>query len=225
MTQKKHFDKKYFEDYYTHFVGNFTHSDLKRNKNWFYGWLKALQPFYDFENGDGKKVLEIGCAIGAAADILSENGFDVKATDISPYAVKKAKKLSPHIKFGILDIEKKTTSSKKYDAIISFEVVEHLKNPEKAIANMYKMLRPGGVVIFSTPYPLDYIYIDKTHINVRYPFEWVSTMRKTGFRYIKYKYCSFIPFFYKFSKFFHITLPWKFNNKFINSTVFFYGKR
>src|SRR3989344_6068701 len=104
---KKTFDKEYFTDYYFGTTGNFGKKELKRNKNWFHGWFKALQDDYDFVDGKGKNVLEIGCAIGAAADILYERGFNITATDISPYAIKKNQKLLPHIKFKVLDVEAK----------------------------------------------------------------------------------------------------------------------
>jgi 2-polyprenyl-3-methyl-5-hydroxy-6-metoxy-1,4-benzoquinol methylase len=162
---KKVFSKDYFEDYYLPMTGNFTLQDLERNKNWFYGWFNALQPIYDFTKGRAgsrgkkKKILEIGCAIGGAAAILHERGFDVTATDISPFAVKKAKKILPEITFDVLDIE--TLPKKfinKFDVVFSFEVIEHLENPEKALLNMKAMLKKGGMVINSTPYPYAYVF-------------------------------------------------------------------
>ena len=56
---KKTFDKEYFTDYYFGTTGNFGKGELQRNKNWFYGWFKALQSEFDFKNGKGKQVLEI----------------------------------------------------------------------------------------------------------------------------------------------------------------------
>lgn len=223
---KKIFDKEYFTNYYQAMTGNFADSDLQRNKNWFHGWFKALNSMYDFSNGKGKKVLEVGCAIGAAASVLHERGFKVTATDISPYAVKKAQKLLPDITCEVLDIEKLPKKFENaFDVIFSFEVIEHLEDPEKALRNMRAMLRKGGVVINSTPYPYGYVFIDSTHINVRHPLDWVRIYKKAGFKDVKYIQKGFIPFFYRFSKRFHFVIPFGINTPYINSPVFIYGKK
>lgn len=228
-TTKKHkeiFQKNYFTDYYFGTTGNFTQKELLRNKNWLYGWFKTLQNDFNFSEGNGRKVLEIGCAIGASADILHERGFDVTTTDISPYAIKKNKKLLPHLKCEVMDIEEKQTYKNEFDLIYSFEVIEHLPNPEKAFKNMYDMLKPGGIAINSSPYPYDYVlYADKTHVNVRYPSEWIDLLRKTGFYIIKYRERSFIPFFYRFSKYFHVILPFGTPDPYINSTIFYIAQK
>ncbi len=229
MNKKKNskqvFKKDYFKEYYHDLTGDFEQKDLVRNKNWFYGWFNQLQQMYDFKNGKGKKVLEIGCAIGAAADLLSERGFKVTATDISPYAVKNAKKLLPHVTFNVLDIDEPPKKKNEYDLVYSFEVIEHLPDPEKSIKHMYEMLKEGGVMIASTPYPYNYVYIDKTHINVRYPLEWIDVMRRVGFKKIKFMQKGFIPYFYRFSKYFHIVLPFGVETPYINSPIFLYGEK
>lgn len=224
---KKVFDEQYFTDYYFAMTGTFQQKDLIRNKNWFYGWFNALQSLYDFKRGDGKKALEIGCSIGAAADILHERGFDVTATDISPYAVKNAKKLLPDITFDLLDVDTPPKKSLvgKFDVIFSFEVIEHLPNPQKSLINMTSMLKKGGVLINSTPYPYDYVYFDKTHISVNYPDAWVKMYKKAGLSDVKYIQRGFVPFFYRYSKYFHITLPFGLDTRYINSPVFIYGKK
>lgn len=220
------FKKNYFTDYYFGTTGNFTKKELERNKNWFYGWFKALKKDFDFDEGNGRKVLEVGCAIGASADILHERGFDVITSDISEYAIKKNKKLLPHLKCEVLDIEETKKYRNTFDLIYSFEVIEHLPNPEKAFKNMFAMLKPGGIVINSSPYPYDYVlYADKTHVNVRYPSEWISLLRESGFYIIKYRVKSFIPFFYKFSKQLHFILPFGTPDPYINSTIFYIAQK
>lgn len=207
-------------------TGDFEKKDLIRNKNWFYGWIESLHGIYDFKSGRGRKVMEIGCAIGGASSILYDRGFNVIATDISPYAVKKAKKLLPAITFDIVDIEK---PPKKYnnsqDLVFAFEVIEHLPQPEKAIENMKNILKTGGTIICSTPYPYKYVFRDKTHINVRYPKEWIKTFKKVGFNKVSYKHIGFLPFFYRFSKRFHLKLPFGLPTRYFNSTIFIHAKK
>ncbi len=223
---KKIFKEEYFTGYYRAMTGDFTQKDLQRNKNWFYGWFQALRKIYDFEKGNGKKVLEIGSAIGAASSILRDRGFDIIATDISSHAVEHIKELVPDMESQVFDVEEENTKwENTFDVIFSFEVIEHLPDPEKAIKNMHKMLKDGGIVINSTPYPYDYVFIDKTHISVKHPLDWVRIYKQAGFRNVGYVQVGFVPFFYRFSKHLHFTLPIGVNTPYINSPVFIYGEK
>lgn len=222
---KNTFERNYFEGWFKGAVGNFTAHDLEVSRNWFFGWLKKLNNYVPITNGKGKTVLEIGCSIGGVASLLSERGYDVYASDISKYAVERAKKLSPKVKFYVFDVQKSIPIRKKFDLIISFEVVEHLKNPEQAIENMYNSLSKGGTLVVSTPYPYKWIYRDPTHINVKFPIDWVKIMEEVGFKKVSYHRFSLLPFFYRFNRKFHVILPFAIPASLINSPIFFIGKK
>jgi 2-polyprenyl-3-methyl-5-hydroxy-6-metoxy-1,4-benzoquinol methylase len=226
MKQDKNvFKKEYFTQYYEPMIGNFSQSDLTRNKNWFYGWFNALSDYFDFDHGKGKSVLEIGCSIGAAASLLADRGFKVKGTDISPLAVKSAQKLVKNVDFEVLDIEKTTKYSNTFDLIFAFEVIEHLGDLDAAFKNIYRMLKKGGVVILSTPYPYSYVFIDETHINVRHPLDWSRILKRHSFKNVKWKQVTFIPFFYRYSQHLHLTFPIGLPTPYVNSPIFLYGQK
>lgn len=222
---KKIFEKEYFTGYYQPMTGTFDQSALTRNKNWFYGWFDELQEWFDFKLGRGRNVLEIGCSIGAASLLLQERGFKVLGTDLSEFAVKKAKKAIHQVKFEELDIENSKKYANTFDLIFCFEVIEHLGDLDAAFANAYRMLKKGGVFIASTPYPYGYVFIDKTHINVRHPLDWVRIFKQHKFRHVKWKQTTFIPYFYRFSKHFHIKLPFGIPSPYVNSPIFLYGEK
>jgi len=85
------------------------------------------------------------------------------------------KKLIPHAKYLTLDIEAQNNpdiccdvcdikwSSNYFDAVIAIEVLEHVYSPEKAINEIWRILKPGGSCVLSTrflhfyhPGPKDY---------------------------------------------------------------------
>lgn len=224
-TLNKKFEENYFNGWYKNAVGNFTANDLQISKNWFFAWINKLNQYIPMEKGKGRKVLEIGCSIGAVSSILTERGFDVTATDISEYAVRKAKKLTPGAKFLVIDIQKKIPLKEKFDLIIAFEVVEHLDNPKLGIMHMIEVLKPGGKLVISTPYPHPWNYNDPTHINLKKPSEWLQILRSEGLKKTRYHYFTLIPFFYRFNKRFQIVLPFHLPVPQVNSPIFFIGTK
>jgi 2-polyprenyl-3-methyl-5-hydroxy-6-metoxy-1,4-benzoquinol methylase len=225
QTKKEKFEESYFKGWYKNAVGNFSKKDLEISKNWFYSWLKKLNQYVPVQKGNEKKVLEIGCSIGAVSNILLSRGFDVWATDISAYAVKNAKKLTPKAHFSVVDIQKRITIKEKFDLIICFEVVEHLEKPEVGIKNMVEKLKAGGQLVISTPFPYSWNYHDPTHINLKTPEKWVKIMKKSGLKNVSYHRFTLIPFFYRFNKNFQIIIPFYIALPYVNSPIFFIGSR
>lgn len=99
---------------------------------------------------------DMACGSGYGSMMLSENcksvkGYDIDQTTIDEVNVryKDSMKTSFSCK-NLLDVDDENT----YDVIVSFETIEHF-TPEdipKVIDVFYKALKPGGRLIFSTPY-------------------------------------------------------------------------
>lgn len=101
----------------------------------------------------GKKILEIGCGSGHGSKFLADNGAsEVIAYDVDHGAINFAVKnfSNSNINFAQADAET-LILKKKYEVILSLEVIEHLNLPE----NLLKIAKDGlvkkGVFILSTP--------------------------------------------------------------------------
>ena len=221
----QHGQKVFDEQYYGMFFDEYSYKEMLPYYRFFLGWIKFLDKFLPLKNGKGKKVLEIGCGIGAFAKILNERNFKVDATDLSPYIIERAKKIHQGINFSILDIEKSTRVHERYDYIFALEVMEHLRNPFKALTNIKKMLENKGVLIFSTPFPTEEMLADPMHINIHPPEFWLSEGEKAGYKSVKIKNVSFVPFLYKLHPFFSIAMPFRIDSYFINSTGIYLFKK
>lgn len=214
------YGKKYFTEQFNA-VGEFSKVDLRRNVNWFISQLKFFENHFGVDFNQAKKVLEIGCAIGGIAYIFKTKGVSSYALDISQFAIDKAKKLSPGIKFFVSDIQRKVATREKFDFIFAFEVLEHLENPLSGLVNIKKALNKNGKFIATTPYPFKkYIEIN-THVNVLEPQKWKQLMKKAGFKKINFQPVTFMPFFYRINPKLGIILPFNSNLPFINSTIFY----
>jgi ubiquinone/menaquinone biosynthesis C-methylase UbiE len=92
-------------------------------------------------------LLDVGAGDGTLSERLREEKFEVRAvdmvtTDFQPAGIEiRAANLNVSIPFA--DAE--------FDAVVATEVIEHLENPWHFVRELYRITRPGGVVIISTP--------------------------------------------------------------------------
>jgi 2-polyprenyl-6-hydroxyphenyl methylase/3-demethylubiquinone-9 3-methyltransferase len=100
-----------------------------------------------------RSVLDAGCGDGNFSASVAEAGFEVYGIDASEGGIAKATRLYPNIRFSRATVYEDFTQFKSsFDSIISVEVVEHLYSPDKFIQRAYAGLRPGGIIIITTPY-------------------------------------------------------------------------
>ena len=219
------YEKDFFETLYKDRIGDFAISDLNRNENWFYTWITLIKKTIPFEKG--KRVLELGCAVGGASAILKDMGFEIYASDVSRYVIKNSKKLRPDINFLVIDVTKKIQLGGTFDYIIAFEVLEHLEEPNSAIKNINKKLKDGGWLVFSTPPPYKRFIETPTHVNVHGKQHWINLLEKNGFKgkNIIVKEVSFIPLLYRLNKYLNIPIPFNLDIPMLSSTIFYFAKK
>ena len=104
-------------------------------------------------NVKGKTLLDIGCDRGNLKEYLSKEidyvGIDVKSKEF--FKLK--------CKYIQMDVEDNLSSLGEVECITMVAVIEHLKNPKKAIKNIFEILKPSGRLIITTPTKLgDKIY-------------------------------------------------------------------
>jgi ubiquinone/menaquinone biosynthesis C-methylase UbiE len=96
-------------------------------------------------------LLDVGCGTGVMALLLAEMGHVVTGVDISETmlerAREKAAQLDLSVEFKIGDAEELPFEGSTFDVVISRHVLWALPNPEKAVAEWKRVLRPGGRVI------------------------------------------------------------------------------
>ena len=105
--------------------------------------------FAEFEKYKNKRVLEVGCGIGTAAQSFVENGAIYEGIDLSDYSIQLAhQRMSLFNLWGAVlykqDIEKRAVVEDYYDLVYSFGVLHHTPHPEIAIKKIHMMLKPGG---------------------------------------------------------------------------------
>ena len=136
------------------------------------------------------RALEVGCGLGHLLGWLVDR-YQAFGTDINAWALSQAQSNVPAAHFALLSAEDLGGFSKAaFQIIIAKHVVEHLHQPERAVAEMSRILAPGGVLILATP-NLDSAmravkkerwigYKDATHISLKSPAEWLEMLRVNG---------------------------------------------
>ncbi|WP_417453876.1 class I SAM-dependent methyltransferase [Kiloniella sp.] len=100
-------------------------------------------------------VLELGCGTGTTALIHAPFVKHIRAVDISEKMLeiardKAAKQNVTNITFDQAAIDTFTATDQSYDIIMTHSVLHLLDDKEATIANIHKMLKPGGYFISST---------------------------------------------------------------------------
>lgn len=135
-------------------------------------------------------VLELGCGMGHLLSWLAER-YCVFGCDINSWALSQAQRNVPPGHFLLLSgDEPYAFPPHSFDIVIAKHVVEHLHHPEQAVAEMSRVLKPGGLLILATPNlssPMRKLkkerwigYKDPTHISLKSPQEWLSMLRQHG---------------------------------------------
>lgn len=104
--------------------------------------------------GKNKKVLEVGCASGYMSRVLVEQfGCDVTGIEVDPEAAKMAREICSRVITGdleTLDIRRELAED-RFDVIICADVLEHLREPVRALSSLRPFLHPEGYVVASIP--------------------------------------------------------------------------
>jgi SAM-dependent methyltransferase len=106
-------------------------------------------PLFRAAIGSGKRVLDLGCRSGALTRHFLE-GNSVVGLDVDASALEKAAAL------GIEPVQANVEEplafeSASFDAVVAGELFEHLQFPDALVAEIRRVLKPGGVLVGSVP--------------------------------------------------------------------------
>lgn len=113
----------------------------------------------DAREGSTATLLEVGCGSGPALTSLAQR-FRVVATDISLERLRDAGSLTAATGTALAtaDVSRLPFRDGAFDAVACLQLLEHLADPEAALAEMARVLRPGGRLVCVGPNLLSPLY-------------------------------------------------------------------
>ena len=103
-------------------------------------------------------VLECACGTGAISVWIAGACNTLVATDYAPNMLRRAKQKCagfPNLRFEKADIQRLRYKSCSFDKVVAGNVIHLLKEPQRAMAELERVTKPGGQIIIPT-------YINKT---------------------------------------------------------------
>jgi 2-polyprenyl-3-methyl-5-hydroxy-6-metoxy-1,4-benzoquinol methylase len=97
-----------------------------------------------------KDVLEIGCATGELLSEMKKAGARTKGLEISDFAADIARKRGLDVTTGTIE-DCVADYPNRFDIVMAFEVIEHVLSPTLFLKNCAEIVRPGGLLMLSTP--------------------------------------------------------------------------
>ncbi len=95
----------------------------------------------------GDRVLEVGAGAGHLTKRLAERGLDITGIDANP----NASEVADTDRVVTMRAEELDFPDGSFDALISVHAIEHIPALDDALAEMARVLRPGGRVLFIYP--------------------------------------------------------------------------
>jgi ubiquinone/menaquinone biosynthesis C-methylase UbiE len=97
---------------------------------------------------DGAQVLEVGCGTGVITAMIAELPGVARAVgvDPSPYFVARARDRAPDVRFEVADGRALPFEDGAFDGVVFATTLCHIPEPERALAEARRVLRPGGTL-------------------------------------------------------------------------------
>jgi 2-polyprenyl-3-methyl-5-hydroxy-6-metoxy-1,4-benzoquinol methylase len=119
-------------------------------------WLQ--EKLYEWRSGQAlrrlkqknPKVLDVGCGRGLLLRAFQQQGCDVTGTEFSDGACRFAREvLQLPVRVGLLPELKFPENS--FDVVVMWHVLEHISDPRPIVAEVARILRPGGIFLVAVP--------------------------------------------------------------------------
>ncbi len=176
--------KKYYDNVFATYGKD---AKFMVEKNWNNNLRYFLEYFYSHIKRDNSKtiLLDVGCGTGLVSKELLKHGFRVSGVDFSSEVVKFAREENPGVDFTQSSIYELPFLDGTFDIVVCLGVFQTVEHSDRAIAEMGRVLKKGGILIvrtLNTLFLLSFRGKRDNPVCIFYnPFSFKKMMEKEGF--------------------------------------------
>ena len=162
-------------------------------------------------DGAGGRLLDIGCGPACMEGDLLSRGFEVVGLDVSLEMLRhglqrlRAHPFGHRCRLELGDVERLGFRDASFDAVICMGVLEYLAAYDRAISEIYRVLRPGGVAVATVPNRLSPRHVAGAAARLAkralgrpreyapnrcIPWRMARQLRRQGFHLLAHRYCG-----------------------------------
>lgn len=131
----------------------------------------------------GKTVIDLGAGDGALSSLMARRGAKVVVVDNQEAGLAIARKMFEARglpgEFVQGDAGHTPLPNESADVVMCSEIIEHLDHPEEMLQEAHRLLKPGGILVITTPHRLGEIFMSQFHVHEYEPTELKSLVEKT----------------------------------------------
>ncbi len=132
---------------------------------------------------DFSPALEVGCSQGIISLLAARKGLQITGVDVEAASLEHARNLlaqePPEVRrrasFSKASVYELPFEESRFEAVLFGETLEHLEHPERALAEIHRVLEPGGRLILTTP--LGFLF-DPEHVQTFLPDDLAALVGK-----------------------------------------------
>ena len=147
---------------------------------------RLLMPYVIAKEWIKGDLLEVGCGEGRGIDSLMPYIASYSAIDKIETAVTRLKGKYPSGAFISGHLPPLPFKDSSFDSLVSFQVIEHIEDDILFLKEIYRVLRPNGIGLITTPNRLMSLSRNPWHIR-EYTGEELGTLAKTIFQHVDMK--------------------------------------
>lgn len=130
---------------------------------------------------ENRTLVDLGCGDGALAGMVARAGGRIIGVEPNEIGLELARRMfAKHSLSGTFYSSSSEVDDCSCDAVVCADVIEHVDNPDDVLTEIFRILKPEGIAVISTPIRLSEEPLDKEHIREYFPSEFKSLCEKYG---------------------------------------------
>jgi len=110
------------------------------------------------------RLLDAGCAWGYGTRHLTSKSREVVGLEPDPVSAAVFRARYPHLQIVESAMEQIPLEAESFDVILALDSFEHVQDERRSLSELYRLLKPGGTLIVTTPHRGAFAFLDRENL-------------------------------------------------------------